>query len=107
MPPTQSNHDRYVHLYFSTQYFQFSFDSTSGILRAALTSVESSHNFETSISQHGTSTSRDYTTHPRRQKLITTVAEAHGYATVRKNHFRDKFNEIRKIWVICDKWGKI
>jgi hypothetical protein len=34
-------------------------------------------------------------------------AEAHGYATVRMNHSKDKFNEIRKIWVICDKGGKI
>jgi len=34
-------------------------------------------------------------------------AEAHGYATVRKTHSKDKFNEIRKIWVICDKGGKI
>lgn len=34
-------------------------------------------------------------------------AEAHGYATVRKNHSKDKFGEMRKIWVICDKGGKI
>ena len=34
-------------------------------------------------------------------------AEAHGFATVRKNHSKDKFNEIRKIWMICDKGGKI
>lgn len=34
-------------------------------------------------------------------------AEAHGYATVRKNHSKDKFSEVRKIWVICDKGGKI
>jgi len=26
---------------------------------------------------------------------------------VRKNHSKDKFNEIRKIWMICDKGGKI
>jgi len=34
-------------------------------------------------------------------------AEAHGYATVRSNHPKDKFDEIRKIKVICDKSGKI
>src|SRR6266480_6645451 len=34
-------------------------------------------------------------------------AEAHGYAIVRKNHSKDKYGEIRKIWVICDKGGKI
>src|SRR5712664_873838 len=34
-------------------------------------------------------------------------AEAHGYATVRKNHSKDKFGEMRKIWVMCDKGGKI
>ena len=34
-------------------------------------------------------------------------AEAHGYATIRKNSFKDTYGEIRKIWIVCDKRGKI
>ena len=34
-------------------------------------------------------------------------AEAHGYATVRKNSACDKQGEVRKIWIICDKGGKV
>lgn len=29
-------------------------------------------------------------------------AEAHCYATVRKNSSKDKFKKIRKIWIACD-----
>ena len=34
-------------------------------------------------------------------------AEAHGYATVRKNSFKNTYGEIRKIWIVCDKGDKI
>ena len=34
-------------------------------------------------------------------------AEAHGYATVRKTSTKDAYSEMRKIWLICDKGGKI
>ena len=40
-------------------------------------------------------------------KIPKQWAETHGYATMRKNHSKDKFNEIRKIWVIFDKGGEI
>jgi len=73
--------------------------------RSAL--FKSSHVFDTSISQHVSSRSTiqtPYTTHPRLQKQW---AEARGYEIVRRNHSKDKFDKIRKIWVIRGKGGKI
>jgi hypothetical protein len=82
-------------------------NSASRIFQADLRSLESSHVFDTSISQHVSSRSTiqtPYTTHPRLQKQW---AEARGYEIVRRNHSKDKFDKIRKIWVIRGKGGKI